>query len=201
MQHWLTRKRIVWLGIGSLVVFLLVVGFVAMPAHDVHTPGATPLAAPLVRGDSPIYRAINPSESISDIRCQVWQGVHGATPCPTDIARTYFPSITQTPNTLYLPWRGCISWSGSGAIINWQGFNLEFVSSGRRLLIHCYVAEPWIAHHETLMGVAAVPSVSLLVVPTGSMGPGAIQIIEDDRLEHLVGDQSTEFPLAAATIS
>jgi hypothetical protein len=102
---------------------------------------------------------------------------------------------------LYVPWTGCISWSGSGAITNWQGFNLEYLRSGRELVIHCYVAEPWITHHETLRGVAAIPSLSLLIVPTGSMGSGTIQIIEDDRLEHLVGDQSTEFPLASATIS
>jgi hypothetical protein len=195
------RKRILWLGIGAIVVFLLADAFVAAPAHDVHSPGAIPLAVPLVKSDSPIFRSLNPSESISDIRCQAWQGDHGAIPCPDDIARTYFPSIKQTPSTLYLPWTGCISWSGSGAIINWQGFNLEYVQSGRRLIIHCYVAEPWITYHETLMGVAAIPCPSLLLVPTGPMGTGAIQIVEDDWLEHLVGDQSTEFPLATATIS
>ena len=68
-------------------------------------------------------------------------------------------------------------------------------------MIHCYVAEPWITHHETLFGVAALARVSLLVVPTVAMGPGAIQVVEDDRIEHLVGDQSTEFQVATATIS
>jgi hypothetical protein len=202
VQHWLTRKRIVWLGIGAIVVLLLADGFVAAPAHDVRTPGATPLAAALVKSDTRIlFQAVQPSESISDIRCQLWHRLHDPLSCPGDVASTYFPSITQTASTLYVPWTGCISWSGSGAIVNWQGFNLEYMASGRRLVIHCFVAEPWITHHETLFGVAALPSISLLVVPTSAMGRGTVEIVEEDRLEHLVGDQSTEFQLATATIS
>jgi hypothetical protein len=184
------------------VAFLLADAFVAAPAHDVRTTGAIPLAAALVKSDTPIlFQEVQPSESISDIRCQLWHKLHDPLSCPGDAASTYFPSITQIPSTLYIPWTGCISWSGSGAIISWQGFNLEYVLSGRRLVIHCYVAEPWITHHETLFGVAALASVSLLVVPTGAMGPGTLHIIEDDRLEHLLGDQSTESLLATATIS
>jgi hypothetical protein len=201
VQDWLTRRRLVWLGIGVVTALLLASGFVAAPAHEVHSPGATPLAARLVKSESPILQTFQPTESISDIRCRLWQSVHGALPCPDDVALTYFSSVIQTPRTLYLLWTGCISWSGSGAITNWQGFNLEYVPSGRRLVIHCYVSEPWFTHHETLYGVAALPRASLLVVPTVAMGPGAIQIIEDDHVEHLVGDQSTEFQVATATIS
>jgi hypothetical protein len=201
VERLVTRKRVVWLGIGAMVVFLLADAFVATPAHDVHTPGATSLAAALIKNDAPLIEPVQPSESIFGIRCQLWQREHGAQPCPDDIVRTYFSLVVQTPRTLYIPWFGCISWSGSGAVINWQGFNLEYVQAGRRLVIHCYLAEPWFAHHETLFGVAALPNVSLLVVPTGAIAPGTLQIIEDDRLEHLLGDQSTESLLATATIS
>jgi hypothetical protein len=202
VRRWLTRKRIVWLGIALAVVFLLADAFVATPAHDVHTPGATQLAATLINSDiRGSFAAVQPSESISDLRCHVWHAHHSAMQCPDDIAGTIFPSVTQTPNTLYLIWMGCISWHGYGEIISWQGYNLEYLPPSRRLLIHCYVSEPWITHHQTLFGVAAVPSASLLVVPTGPMGPGRVQVVEDDRLEHLVGDQSTEFQLATATIS
>jgi len=200
VQDWLTRKRIFWLVIGAIVAFLMADAFGASPAHDVRTAGATPLAAALVKSDI-LFEAVQPNESISDIRCQLWHKLHDTLSCPGDVASTYFPSITQSPSTLYVPWTGCISWSGSGAILKWQGFNVEYVPAGRRLVIHCYVAEPWITHHETLFGVAALARVSLLVVPTVAMGPGAIQVVEDDRIEHLVGDQSTEFQVATATIS
>ena len=68
-------------------------------------------------------------------------------------------------------------------------------------MLHCYVAEPWITIHRTEFGVAAQSTENLLVVPASSMGHGTIQIVEDDRLEHLVGDQSTESTYATATIS
>jgi hypothetical protein len=121
-------------------------------------------------------------------------------PCPDDIARTYFASVNQTPNTLYLLWTGCVTWHGSGAITEWQGYNLEYFPSGRRLVIHCYAAERWLTHHQTLFGMAAIPRASLLVIPTSPLGVGTVQIVEDDRLEHLVGDWTTEYPLATATI-
>ena len=197
----LTRKRIVWLSMGIALVLLLAVAFLATPAHEVHTPGATSLKASVVDTDIHVYKVIQPSQSLSEVRCQVWAALHNMRPCPGDIARTYLASITQAPNSLYLLWAGCISWHGSGAIINWQGYNIEYLPTRRKLVIHCYVAEPWITHHQTLSGVLAVPSVPLLIVPTGAMGPGTIQIDEDDRLEHLVGDQSDQFQLATATIS
>ena len=201
MRQRLTRKRSVWLSIGAAVVVLLVLGFVAGPAHDVHTAGAMPLRTSLVDTDIYVYQAMQPSQSIGDVRCQVWAAVKRMTPCPTDVARTYLASVTQTPNSLYMLWQGCISWHGSGAIIKWQGYNVEYLPSDRTLVIHCFVSEPWITRHPTLYGVVAMPRVSLLVVPTGTMGPGAIRIVEDDRIEHLLSDQSDEFQLATVTIS
>jgi hypothetical protein len=186
--------------IGLVMVSLLADGFVPGPAHDVHTPGATPIAATLVSSEIRNVQTIQPSQSIADIRCQLWHALR-TTPCTDDIASAYFASVAQTHNTLYLIWTGCVRWHGAGAIINWQGYNLEYLPPDRKLVIHCYVAAPWMDRYGTLSGVVAIPSASLLVVPTGPMSPGLLQIIEDDRLEHLVGDQSTEFQLAIATIS
>ena len=43
--------------------------------------------------------------------------------------------------------------------------------------------------------------VSLLLVPTASLPAGPVSVIEDDRIEHWVGDQSTEHQIGTATIS
>jgi hypothetical protein len=208
MPKWLTRKRVIWLSITAVVAFLLVDGFGTKPAHEVHTPGATPLKAAVVSTDIRYYyKTVPASQSISTLRCQVWVGLHPDPalypnpPCSTDLSSTYFASVTQAPNTLYFLWIGCIDWSGAGAIINWQGYNLEYVPSERKLVLHCYVAEPWLTIHPTMFGSAATSIETLLIVPTSSMGPGTIQIVEDDRLEHLVGDQSTESTFATTTIS
>jgi hypothetical protein len=48
---------------------------------------------------------------------------------------------------------------------------------------------------------ATVGSVPLLVVPTKALRSGNLTVVQDDRLEHLMGDQSTESPVATATIS
>jgi hypothetical protein len=40
-----------------------------------------------------------------------------------------------------------------------------------------------------------------VAVPTSSFQHGTVRIVEDDRLEHLLGDQSTEFQLATVAIS
>jgi hypothetical protein len=187
--------------LAALIVALVLVAFVPPPAHEVHSFGATPLKASLVASDLFGYLEIQPTQSISDLRCSVWAYKHAGTACSADTGQTYFPSVTQAPNTLYLIWTGCISWSGHGAILNWQGYNVEYFPSNRRLVIHCYLAEGWLAPHQMLWGSAGEPPDNLLVISTGSIGRGDVQIFEDDRLEHLVGDGSTEFKLADAAIS
>lgn len=51
------------------------------------------------------------------------------------------------------------------------------------------------------MGVEAAPPAALLVVPTSGIPAGNLNVIEDDRVEHLLGDDSTESELGTATIS
>ena len=195
MPHWVTRKRIVWLGVAA-VVLLWAIAFVAPPAHEVHTPGATALNVSLAYSDVHLLGAlIQPSQSLSDIRCQMWRSQNRTAPCPDDLARMYFPALTEVPNRLYLPWRGCTPWSDS------QGYNIEYLNTARKLVIHCYAVAPWIAVRQPVTGVFAIPSVELLVVPTGAFGPGAVQITEDDRIERLVGDLGNEVQLATVAIS
>jgi hypothetical protein len=202
MGKWFTPKRVIWLSFAAIVVFLLADGFIARPAYEVHTPGATPLKVAAVTTDITYNSYPTPAgESISELRCQLWLARFANTPCPTDVSSRYLASIAQTVNTLYVLWFGCVDWLGAGRIINWQGYNLEFLQSERKLIVHCYIAEPWLAYHERLYGVSGVLPAILLLVPTDSMGSGPIYIIEDDRQEHLVGDQSTEFTIGSAMIT
>jgi hypothetical protein len=195
MRHWVTRKRIALLGVAA-VVLLWAIAFVAPPAHEVHTPGATALNVSLVYSDVRLFGTpIQPSQSLSNIRCQMWRSLNGTAPCPDNGAGMYFPALTETPNVLYLPWRGCSNWGDS------QGYNVEYLTTARKLIIHCYASEPWIVVSHPANGVFAIPTVNLLVVPSGSMGPGVVQIDEDDRIERLVGDLSDEILVATATIS
>jgi hypothetical protein len=191
----MTRKRIAWIGVGA-VVLLWAIAFVAPPAHEVHTPGATALRASLAYSNVHLLGTlIQPSQSLSDIRCQMWRSQNRTAPCPDDVVGVYFPALTEVPNTLYLPWRGCTAWSDS------QGYNVEYLPTARKLVIHCYAAEPWITIRHPVTGVFAIPSVNLLVVPTGAIGPGVVQVLEDDRIERLVGDLGDEVQLATVAIS
>ncbi|HEY8813825.1 MAG TPA: hypothetical protein VIP57_01790 [Candidatus Dormibacteraeota bacterium] len=203
MRKWFTRKRVIWLSLATIVALLLIDGFVARPAHEVTTPGAMSLKTTAVPTNVTYYSYPLPaSQSIEDVRCHLWRARNGDTPpCTPDAASAYLPSAVQSPNTLYLLWVGCVDWHGAGDIIKWQGYNVEFLPSGRKLIIHCYVAEPWITFHQRVFGVAALIPATLLLVATDSMGSGPIQIVEDDRQEHLVGDRSIESPLGSAVIS
>jgi hypothetical protein len=42
---------------------------------------------------------------------------------------------------------------------------------------------------------------ALILVPTDAISPGMLTVIRDDRIEHLVGDQSTEVRLGTLTVS
>src|SRR6266581_5523605 len=64
-----------------------------------------------------------------------------------------------------------------------------------------YRAKPWLYTPEYVYGLVALPRYLLAAVSTSEMTAGAITIIEDDHLEHLVGDQTDEYQLATATIS
>src|ERR1700681_4725535 len=103
-----TRWRIVWLSGGAAVALLLVVAFVAPPAHDVQTPDGLAIKAHVAysKPDLPIF-PIKPSQSLGDVRCQEWRAdfrnPQRADPCPDDatLAKRYSSQLVQTPNSLY----------------------------------------------------------------------------------------------------
>jgi len=139
--------------------------------------------------------------NLADIACSTQSPYRSDPTCNASTVTQYFPNLKQSPQTLYMVWAGCIDWSGAGVIIPWQGYNVEYFPSNRQLVFHCYTAKPWVYLPDRLMGVAAFPTLALYAVPTAAMGAGSLSIVEDDRLEHLMGDQSTEFQLATATLS
>ena len=205
-KQWRSSRIRKWVVVLSAVVAviialaqLLVLAqlFVSPQPHEVHTPNAIPIRVQTATShtDALVTAA---GESIADLRCQIWRaggftlgGYRPNTgPCPDDatLALTYWPQFSQSPKTLYLAWTRC-----------WV-FNVEYIASNRTLVIHCFTAGTLIPAVR-LPGVVAQSFLSLLLIPTDAMSPGSVGIIEDDRVEHFIGDYSSEVPLATATIS
>jgi hypothetical protein len=198
------RKWVVVVSAGIAVIIelaqLLVLAelFVAPRAHDVHSPGGIPIRVQTAASRGPVL-VIAASESIADLRCQVWlagevtdQGFRPhAGPCPdaATLAAAYWPQFSQSPKTLYLTWRRCFV------------FNVEYITSRRALIIHCYTAGTFIPSTSQHPGTAAESTRDILVAPTDVMSPGSLNIVEDDRVERFIGDYTTERQLATATIS
>jgi hypothetical protein len=194
MPDWLTRGRIVALGIGVAALVLVTLAFVTPPAHEIHTSDATSVHAQLVESNPFVvgYPLIQPSQSLDTIRCEIWRtrGQHpGQGVCDSAAASGYFPNLTQSPATLYVPWTPCSS------------FNVEFRPQSRTLVIHCYTSEPWISTEHRVMGVVAEPTLALLLIPAESIPHGNVAVVQDNRTEHLLHDDSYEFQLGTATIA
>ena len=196
----INRKQLIGLGIALVIVLLLVVAFVAPSGHEVHSPGGTSVtAAAYPSTDQLAWEPSGPSQSLGDMKCRDFAG--GRSPCTREQIASAFPQLAQSDHTLYYVWSGCIDWSGAGAVIPWEGHNIEYFESSRTLLVHCYIGTAYVYRPETFFGVAGEFAGTLLAIPTSGIGSGSLQIREDDRLEHLVGDQSTEYDLATATIT
>jgi hypothetical protein len=197
------RKWVVVLSAAIAVIIavaqLLVLAqlFVSPQPHEVHTPNAIPIRVQTATSQTDAY-ITTASESLADVRCQIWhagrftgqQVTPNTGPCPDDatLALAYWPQFSQSPKTLYLAWSRC-----------WV-FNVEYIALNRTLVIHCFTAGTLIPTVR-LPGVVALSFLSLLLVPTDAMSPGSVSIIEDDRVEHFIGDYSSEVSLATATIS
>lgn len=196
-----TRKRIVLVGSALVAMLLLGDAFVAPPVHAVHSPGAMDVNVTTIGPDrSVIWLPGRPTETLAEVKCDPGSPTGRVGGCdPTAAANAL--NMRQTDHTLYLVWSGCAEWTGAGEVIPWQGHNIEYLASSRTLVFHCYVAKPWVYQPERLYGSIAVPFNVLVAIPTSSMGAGQLTIEEDDRLEHLVGDQSTETHLATTTIA
>jgi hypothetical protein len=198
----LTRKQVIGIALAAVLVLILVAALVKPSPHEVHMPGAEALHVQLVDSfPPPLYfsQAIQPSQSLNDVRCAIWRARHSQNSvCPdaATLAGMYFPKLTQSPRTLYILWLWCSHTMGA------DGFNVEYQSSRRAVVTHCYLARRWVWWQPKMTSTpSAEPSLSLLVVSTAPVPAGPVSIIEDARFEHLIGDQSTEYQLGTATIS
>jgi hypothetical protein len=69
-------------------------------------------------------------------------------------------------------------------------------------MLHCYRAAPWLVFPTMHMpGVQALPPAGLVLVPTDTFGAGNLNVVEEDRVEHLLGDDSTQAVLGVVAVS
>lgn len=175
--------------------------FVAPRAHDVASPGAVRIELHVFWQSLGVeWLPARPSLRLADMRCRIAE----QPACdPTELAAR-LPDLRQTPRTLYMPWPGCgIDAPGGPAPASAAGFNAEFLPSENRIVIHCYSAASLVPTSAACCP-GAYPTYfpdSLLTVDLTPVIATSIAVYEDDRIEHLVGDQSTEFQIASATIS
>jgi hypothetical protein len=193
MRRWLRPGRAVAVSVLVAMAVLIAIAFGTPAAHEIHSAGATDLHPQLASTNPPVYDypPIQPSQSLDTIRCEIWTAHHqNASPCPDTaaLAQAYFPDLTQRPTTLYVPWTPCPT------------FNVEFLPQGRTVVIHCYSARPWIYAEPRAMGTVAAPLLGLLLIPTQSIPAGQVDVVEDFRTEHVLGDSSYEFQVGTATI-
>jgi hypothetical protein len=174
-----------------LIAALIADAFVAPQLHEVQTPDAVEVKALWIdSAEQVVWMPSPPTQSFTELSCRLPRS-SAAIPCP--------PLIEGAAPALYFVQALCVG--PSSGRFSYEGHNLEYFPSSRTLVIHCYIARGWLEFIGGPMGVAAVPRATLLVVPTAAMGPGSIKIVEDNRIEHLFGDQSDEFQVATATIS
>lgn len=191
----LTAGRVISALALLVFVFFVLEGWVPMfLAHEVHSAGGTPVKSSHYRATGSINFLPGPaSESLSDIRCL---SNFASTACAG-----LYPSLQQTANTLYFVWpSGCYTKPAPGPDIAYQGFNLEFFAATRTLVIHCYAGTGWWHASTGVYGMSSVEYL-LLAISTSGIGAGPIEIHEDDRQEHLIGEESAEWKLTTATIT
>lgn len=201
------RKWVVALSVLGALILIVWAAFLTPPTHEVHTVGGTAVMTQFVSNtEYVVFRgeSIPPSQSLDTIRCAYWRlsQLQSTSTCPDSdaLARLYFPNVTQRSKTLYVPWRGCsFSWSDDS-----YGFNVEYLPASRTLLIHCFTAQPFVyLPRQPTMVAQPMPRPSLLLVPTDSLRVGTVSIVQDYRVEHLLGDRSNgyETAIVIATIS
>jgi hypothetical protein len=197
------RRWVVAFGVVGALLVIIAVAFFPPPARDVHTPGSSPLDSRLVSSNpNAVYfngHDTDPSEWLDTTRCGLWHARHRldlACPDSATLAAEYFPNLTQTPQTLYIPWLRCHL---DGALF--AGFNLEYQPIRRAIVIHCYTAQPWIHGRHVETAARPQPELLMLVVSTKSLSQGEVYIVKDDRVEHYAGYDSTELSRGRAIIS
>jgi hypothetical protein len=186
----------------SAVLILLVIALIWKPdGHDVRTPGAVAVSGAHLLNDlipTYVFANVRPSMSLADVRCQAWLAARkGACPDAATISLALWPDLKQSPNTLYVGLSpGCVVYDPV------YGLNVEYLAVSHRLTIHCYSTSAWIAPPVRSCGNCPPgPVTIILLVPTNAIEPGPLTVIRDDRVEHLLGDDSTEVALGTLTVS
>jgi hypothetical protein len=196
LRHWSWRQlipRFCALIAGGLVGTAL---FWPPSLHEVYTPGAIPISQVYIEstpalGFSP---RIQPSTSLTDVRCELWQLRNGPCPDPATLARNLWPDLTQSPYTLYL------GLPGSCSRQNGYGFNVEYVEFSRTMIVHCYYAAPWVTLPNLRGSTQSEPITVLMTMQIEAVSPGILSVVRDDRIERLFEDQSDHLQLGTVTI-
>ena len=199
--RWLTRRRAVWIVLAAVAVFLAVDGFVApFTAHDIRSPGAkAPRVSVYEQTPSLRWNPGPPSQSLGVVAC-----FSGGRPCTASDVTAVYPGLEQADHTLYYVWAVCDAFypAGGPGPIPTPSYNIEYLPGTHQLILHCHTTSCWLCIKlGGGRGIGPQPPFVLLAIDTSEIGPGTLAIVEEDRVEHLVGDWSSESTLATATIS
>lgn len=171
------------------------------PVHAMHAAGAAAVQAYFAPGSVPRHGGpIPPSTSLDQVRCEVWKST-SSQPCPdgADLARRYWPTQRQSPNTLYLTLG-----TPSVASNDPSGFNVEHDRAHEVLVYNTYQSHAlfvrWRA--DDTPGAGLQPGLELLVVTLSGIPSGTVQIIERDWTQRVTGDQRDgDYVLGTVTIA
>jgi len=171
--------------------------FVAPSLHDIHSPNGIPVQAhQVITEGQQAFFPIHPSQSLADIRCQVWLQLHRY-PCPDEasMSRQLWPGLEQAPNALYV---GLLPSCNLNS--NPNTLNVEYLDLKKQLVFHCHAAAPWIQLPTCCPGVRATISTPLMLVSAESIPPGGVDVVEEDRVEHWIGDEIYEARLGTVLV-
>ncbi len=160
------------------------------PAHAVRAPGATAVQAHLATGSVRIRALLPaPTTSLDKLRCDAWQA-RPSQPCPdaATLAQQMWPSLTQTPKTLYVALSSDSVLSGPS-----EGINVEYTAADRTLTIHLYASQALYVSRtaDVTLGARRAPEILLLVVDTARISAGEVTVWADGWTERLTGDEKT----------
>lgn len=205
----MTRRQRIWLIgclAGCLIAAAVPVGAGAAlmlavhvpPPHRVRTDGATAVPAQAFIGLRPPFNSSLPAPTmkLDDLRCAAWQTT-SRDPCPdpSELAKDVWVDATQAPNTLYIGVQDMCDTYGNDR----AGFNVEYLSSRKTLIVHCVSAQAWFLERDR--GSRQIASIVLIAASTAAIPAGTVSVWEDDRVEHLVGDDSAQTLLGIVAIA
>ena len=184
----------------ALFAFLALANAIAgaPPEHAITTAGATPIdyqvgyGAGFANGRVVAGLAAS-STSLDDFRCAAWRASGREQSCPTatELAKTLWPGVRQTPGTIYVGIYSSSCYPSAGHL------NVEYYAG--RLVLHCHVAAPWVKF-ERHLGGGPPPSIELVMIPTAGIPHGTLTVVLDDRVERWLNDQVTTSLLGTVAI-